>query len=177
MPSETILKYSIFYVIDGDTLLLGKTKDGVLGRFRWVDAPEISHGKTPKTEVQKSQYYWGEKSRLYLNNLLKNKTIIVIQNGVDQYNRIIIDCYIDNSKDKLLFENNVQINLVRNGICANTLPFQQYEFKNDDVNLYCEILKAGSKAFNEKLGFWSDNTGNFTLPYYFKRITKSATNP
>lgn len=112
----------VLEVIDGDTILLeGKVRL----RLRHIDAPEL-------------EFCAGDKSKEFLENLVKGKKIIVQEEVIDQTGRPMALIYLSNK-------------LVNQEVLAK--GWGRY---HHDISTKEEILKsAGESAKNEKIGLYS----------------------
>jgi endonuclease YncB( thermonuclease family) len=156
------------FVTDGDTLIL--EKDGVefKCRLRWIDAPETYKGQGKSNTDPKilDHWDWGLKSKNFLYNLVADKNVTVIPIEIDQYNRWVCDLYLG---DRVTTSANIQLQLSNAGMCANSLPFQVYNFPTPrDLALFKGILTNCATAYKKKLGIWS--SPDFILPYEFKKL-------
>lgn len=164
---ETTL-VKVNYIIDGDTFIGSVGKRRNYYRARWIDAPELRKKSNviPEMPDNLSHWLWAERSRLFLADLLRlcpNWNLTIVPNKIDSYQRVLCDWYIGEP----LIENNVQVSMCLGGMATSSLPFQQYYFPNNDLDLYIGILKATAEACRDKAGFWSEP--NFIVPAEFKR--------
>jgi len=165
------VQIKINYIIDGDTFIGSSNGQRNYYRARWIDSPETrkKNSKIPVIPENTTHWLWAERARIYLAKLFNtcpNWTVTVVSEKLDSYQRVISDWYIGEPR----LENNIQIMMCDAGMTANSLPFQQYFFPNNDLDLYIEILKASATACKTQTGFWSEP--NFILPYEFKRKYK-----
>lgn len=154
------------FVTDGDTLTL--EKDGVefKCRLRWIDAPETRKSHTSADPKILNHWEWGEKSKTFLYNLVWGKQLTVIPYEIDQYNRWLCDLYLG---DRIVVAVNIQLQLSKAGMCANSLPFQLYNFPTSrDLSLFKGILTNCANAYKKKIGIWS--SPDFIIPYEFKKL-------
>jgi len=70
------------YVIDGDTIVIRKTRIRLAG----IDAPELTQG-------------WGQKSKWALFELCKGQVITAEVTGRDRYGRALAVCYLPDGRD------------------------------------------------------------------------------
>ena len=162
------LKANILQVFDGDTLLLRYYSAVFVSRCRWIDAPELprpEHDLDNAPIDRQRQWHWGQVATDWLTAQLENRPYIrVVLKGKDPWNRWLADWYFN----RVGLANNIQIQLCRNGLAANSLPYQKYDFRaKRDLALFQEIIGTCSRAKKKGLGFWSDP--DFTLPYLYKR--------
>ncbi|MFB2983419.1 thermonuclease family protein [Microseira sp. BLCC-F43] len=164
-----VIEVKVNYVFDGDTILVVRENGSSFkSRARWIDAPEIRKPRQRSNNPELVKHWeWGVLSRHFLTNLIGGKKIIVAQNELDAFGRRIGDWYFD-SPD---VGNSIAVILAKNGLVANSLPFQQYDFPNNDLDLYIGILSACAEAKKHKLGFWAET--NFLLPYKLKKSQRS----
>jgi micrococcal nuclease len=117
-------------VIDGDTIVM---EDNTRVRLNKIDAPELHQ-------------FYGIQAKLFLSNLVLNKTITGIKKGKDRYGRTVSDLYL----------NGLWINkeIVDSGYAYVYLRY-------DNENLYSDELQAK----NEKRGLWASPS---VSPYEFR---------
>ncbi|HIK29884.1 MAG TPA: thermonuclease family protein [Oscillatoriales cyanobacterium M59_W2019_021] len=120
----------------------------------------------PETPINLNQWVWGERAKLQLVQLLANRQLLIVERSRDFYGRSLCDWYLDD----LNLRNNLQIQLARLGMAAHFLPINLYDFPGNDLDLYCEILRATAEAKQNKIGFWSDP--KFVLPYQYRKSGK-----
>ena len=149
-------------VLDGDTLLL---TTGERLRANYIDAPELSHGKTSNDPLIIEHWYWGNFARDFLIKLIIGKPLIIIAYGQDSYGRWLSDWYINS----ISLRNNIQLAIARLGFCAYYQPWQKYDFSPRDLSLYLNILKYTIRARQAKIGYWS--VPNPILPHEVRLIT------
>jgi endonuclease YncB( thermonuclease family) len=125
-------------VVDGDSLEINSKRIRLTG----IDAPEYM--QSCKTDKNK-KYNCGNKSKEFLKELIKDKTITCISHSKDQYDRDLCTCYA----------NNIDINkeLVRTGHAIAYLESNYY--------------KDQEYAKQNKLGIWQ---GDFIHPRLFRRL-------
>ena len=165
------LKASILQVFDGDTLLLRYHSEVFVSRCRWIDTPELPR---PEQDLDNApidyqrQWHWGQVATDWLTAQLKNRPYIrVVLKGRDQWGRWLADWYWN----RVGFANSIQIALCANGLAANSLPYQQYDFRaKRDLALFKGILGTCARAKERGVGFWADP--DFTLPYQYKRAIR-----
>lgn len=165
LPNQRIVA-NVKYVVDGDTIILNYRGIEFSSRARWIDAPETqkSNQKSDDPQILK-HWQWGVRSKQFLINLVQGQTLIVKTIEVDQYDRWICDWYLQ----KITQANNLQLKLCLAGMCANSLPFQQYKFATTtELNLYVKILKNCVEAYQKQVGIWAES--DLILPYKFKKL-------
>lgn len=138
--SEDILNGKVVSVADGDTVtILTDNDEQIRIRFYGIDAPE------------KGQDY-GNKARLFLNELCYGKMVKVEKKGVDQYGRVLGVVYV---KDL-----NLNQEMVRNGLAW------YYDHYVEDSYLG-ELEKEARK---QKLNIWSMK--NPVSPHEFRKAKR-----
>ncbi|MGJ8585052.1 MAG: thermonuclease family protein [Marinosulfonomonas sp.] len=70
------------YVIDGDTIIIGKTKIRIAG----IDAPELDHP-------------WGKKAKYTLVKMCKGQVVTAVVSEEMSYDRIVAKCYLPDGTD------------------------------------------------------------------------------
>ena len=81
-PAASAVLSGRCYVIDGDTIVIGKTRIRLAG----IDAPELDHP-------------WGQKSKWALVALCKNQTITAEVTGELSYDRVVARCCLPDGRD------------------------------------------------------------------------------
>ena len=81
-------------------------------------------------------------SKQYLENLVKHKTVLLKHYGMDPYNRLISEVFIDGI--------NVNLNMVRVGLVE---VYTEKSSKQLNINQY---IKAEQKAHINERGIWAD---------------------
>jgi endonuclease YncB( thermonuclease family) len=157
---------TITQIIDGDTFVCRNNGRTFSSRARWIDAPATKLFSSSTDPRDLNQWMWGNAAKQWLISKLKGQTVIVVEHAPDAYGRTLCDWYLNT----IALENSIQIQMVAAGIAANSLPYQQYDFPNTDLDLYIEILKAGASAKAAQRGFWADPA--FMLPYLWKKPRK-----
>ena len=110
-------------VKDGDTYVLRKGNTDFTVRLKNVDAPE-------------SKQAFGFLSSIYVSQLILGKVVKYDSTGMDIYNRVLADIWVNNQLlDSLL---------IRNG-----LAWHYQQFSNDTLLKSMMVL-----ALNEKKGLW-----------------------
>lgn len=138
--SQNYITGRVIKVADGDTFtILTIDKKQVRIRLYGIDAPE------------KGQDY-GTKSRLFVNELIYNKHVIIQSKGIDRYNRMLGIVWVDDI--------NLNEELLKNGLA--------WHYKHFDKSKRYSDLEA--KARKEKLNIWSLN--NPIEPYEFRKAKK-----
>ena len=82
------VKSSEIKVIDGDTIYLKNEKI----RFSGIDTPEIKQTCNKNNETIKC----GIQAKELLINKIGNNKVKCIKNGLDKYNRILAECFVNN---------------------------------------------------------------------------------
>jgi len=165
LPNQKIIA-NVKYIVDGDTIILNYQGKEFLSLARWIDAPETKKSNQFSNDPQILKHWqWGDRAKQFLIDLIQGQSLIVKTIEVDQYDRWICDWYLH----KIIQANNLQFKLCLAGMCANSLPFQQYKFSNStELSLYVKILKNCADAYKNKRGFWAES--DFILPYQFKKL-------
>ena len=83
------------HVIDGDTIVIGKTKIRLWG----IDAPELDEP-------------WGQKSKWAMVRLCKGEVVTAICTGDTSYDRYVAKCYLNDGRD-------LSAELVREGLALD----------------------------------------------------------
>ena len=163
-----LVQAKVNYIFDGDTIVVQTLDSSFIARARWVDSPEVRKPRQRSTKPEMINHWeWGKRSHSALINLIAGQTITIIKHQLDIYGRTISDWYLG----EVSLENCIQVQLARNGLVANSLPFQKYDFPNNDLELYIAILSACAVAKKNRLGFWSEPS--FLLPYQLKKSQRS----
>ena len=82
------LKSSKLKIVDGDTIYLKNEKI----RFSGIDTPEIKQTCNKNNETIKCGI---QAKELLINNIGNNK-VKCVKNGIDKYNRILAECFVNN---------------------------------------------------------------------------------
>ena len=82
------LKSSKVKIVDGDTIYLKNEKI----RFSGIDTPEIKQTCNKNNETIKC----GIQAKELLINKIGNNKVKCIKNGLDKYNRILAECFVNN---------------------------------------------------------------------------------
>ena len=82
------VKSSEIKVIDGDTIYLKNEKI----RFSGIDTPEIKQTCNKNNEIIKC----GIQAKELLINKIGNNKVKCVKNGIDKYNRILAECFVNN---------------------------------------------------------------------------------
>ena len=125
-------------IIAGDTIHINKDKI----RFSGIDAPELNQTCLSNNQVIKC----GILSKELLIKKIANKKPICIKEGVDQYKRILAECFIE--------EESLSSFLVRNGYA---FAYRRYSDK---------FIKDENFAKENRNGMWSMI---FDYPWDFRR--------
>ena len=129
-------------IIDGDTIHIGKNKI----RLHGIDAPEINQ------TCEKNNITWlcGENATNALVNIINSQKIICSIKDIDQYNRYIGVCFVNNL--------NMNKYMVINGWAI------AYRYYSKD---YIEVENIAKR---KKVGIWQ---GSFQEPYLFRKKQKN----
>jgi len=137
---EGAIKGNVISVADGDTVtILTDADERIKIRLYGIDAPE------------KGQDF-GNKSRLFLNDLCYGKAVKVEKKGVDQYNRVLGIVYVNDI--------NLNQEMVKNGLAW------YYDHYVEDSTLK-QLEQAARK---QKLNIWSMK--NPIPPHEFRKAAK-----
>ena len=82
------LKSSKVKIVDGDTIYLKNKKI----RFSGIDTPEIKQTCNKNNETIKC----GIQAKELLINKIGNNKVKCVKNGIDKYNRILAECFVNN---------------------------------------------------------------------------------
>ena len=133
-----LIEASEIKIVDGDTIHIDKDKI----RFSGIDAPELNQTCLSNNQVIKC----GVLSKELLIKKIANKKPICIKEGVDQYNRILAECFIE--------QESLSSFLVRNGYA---FAYRRYSDK---------FIKDENFAKENRNGMWSMI---FDYPWDFRR--------
>ena len=128
-------------IIDGDTIHLGKNTI----RLHGIDAPETNQTCT----VNETVWYCGVESTKVLQNFISKNEVICEIIDVDQYNRFIGVCFVN--------DKNINQYMVRNGWA---IAYRYYSL---------DYISDEAIAKNSRLGIWK---GSFQEPYLFRKNQK-----
>lgn len=137
-PSAT-LTCQVAQVVDGDTIMANCNQRTFRVRFANIDAPELA------------QSPFGEQAKQALSALIANKTVTLNTHGLDKYQRLLADVYVDDEDISRL--------LVRGGFAV---VYSRYRPPQT-------LLEAQKSAKKAKIGVWSIK-GLQQDPSYFRRI-------
>ena len=166
IPNKPI-KCKINNVSDGDTILVYYQGFQFSTRARWIDCPETQKHNQSSTDSRiLKHWYYAQKAKEYLTQLLIGKELFIIPIEKDYYGRWLSDWYLN--KVSSCNCTNIQIKLCQKGLATHFLPFQRYDFNNREQVLYLEIIKSCLKASKRKLGFWQEP--DFIISYEFKKL-------
>ena len=125
-------------IIDGDTIHLNGKKI----RFSGIDTPEIRQTCTKNNEIVKC----GIQARELLVKIISNNNIKCIEEGIDQYKRILAECFVNDLS--------LSSYLVKNGYAFAYRKYSQKFVIDEDF------------ARLNKLGMWSMN---FEYPWDWRK--------
>ncbi len=94
------------HVIDGDTIVIGRTKLRLAG----VDAPELDMP-------------WGQKSKWAMVELCKGQQITAVCTGEQSYDRLVATCYLPDGRD-------LGAALIRQGLALDYPHFSGGKYKH-----------------------------------------------
>ncbi len=124
-------------------------------RLLGIDAPEITHGKTP------SQLY-AEEARDYLDHLIGGRLVRVDAYGPDQYHRILAVIWGEDGQV------NVNLLMVAMGYAE--------VYRGARCQVYCrELENAEAKARRDRVGMWAQGT-KYESPRDFRRRMRLSGN-
>ena len=125
-------------IIDGDTIHLNGKKI----RFSGIDTPEIRQTCTKNNEIVKC----GIQARELLVKIISNNNIKCIEEGIDQYKRILAECFVNDLS--------LSSYLVKSGYA---FAYRKYSKK---------FIVDENFARLNKLGMWSMN---FEYPWDWRK--------
>ncbi|WP_440928713.1 thermonuclease family protein [Candidatus Pelagibacter sp.] len=137
--NNTKKNFSNFKIIDGDTIHFGKIKY----RFSGIDAPE----KKQTCLFEDKILFCGILATKALKEKISNSKITCIDEGVDRYNRIIGECFINNNESLSSF-------MVKNGYA---FAYRKYSIK---------FIKEEEFAKKNSLGLWKMK---FEYPWDYRK--------
>ncbi len=130
----------VLKVIDGDTIYIKSDSGRKKVRLRHIDAPEI---RQP----------YGEEARMFLDNELNDKRIIVNSDYKDRYGRDIGDIFVYNENESIY----INAKLIKSG---NAWVYKTYR-----KNTY--LMNLENFAKDNKLGLWRDKSP--VKPWEFRK--------
>jgi endonuclease YncB( thermonuclease family) len=166
----------INFILDGDTINCTDSQGNTFNsRARWIDTPEFKKRHQLSSDEQiLNHWQWGQKTKTFISELLQpiineRSTIILFNYQADLYGRTLSDWYLANTRLK----NNLQYQLIAQGLAQPFLPFNKYDFNSRELALYKGIIDGVAKSYKQSLGFWADyKSGKFILPSDFKQLLK-----
>ncbi|WGL60721.1 thermonuclease family protein [Pigmentibacter sp. JX0631] len=149
--AEKEINYSVLNCHDGDTCQL-KSPDNLKLKIRLIgiDAPEVANRKNKNSQPM------GEESKIFINQLIKGKTVTLKNYATDPFGRALAEIYF--SKE------NVNIKMVESGMAE---VYHGKMVKEFDVSPY---LTAEKTAKDKKIGIWS--LKNYQSPKEFRSTKK-----
>lgn len=145
------IPYVVLNCHDGDTCRL-RSADNVTLKVRLIgiDAPEVSnkHDKTGQP--------LGLKSKEYINNLIKGKTVTLKSYATDPYGRNLSEIFLD--------KKNINLSMIEEGMAE---VYRGKSDKNFDVEIYFETENVAKK---NKKGIWS--LSNYKSPKEYRDSIK-----
>ena len=128
-------------IIDGDTIdVLLENKTTIRLRFNAIDAPERGQP-------------FGNNAKQFVSDQIFGKQIRIVDHGVDRYDRMIADLYLDDT----------QINLA---LVAYGLAWHYTKYSSDET-----LAAAQRTAAANKLGLWSDP--RYVAPWDWRKLSKA----
>lgn len=144
-------------ITDGDTIKLNSPVLGATNvRFLNIDTPETYHN--PQNEADQNQKELGEQAKQYLNTLLKAGDQVVLKVGsepLDSYGRLLAQ--VVRKSDGL----NTNLEMVEKGYAVTYFIWPI----SDDYEVYSQAVK---RAYDAKLGIWSETEPLMELPFVFR---------
>ena len=130
-------------VIDGDSIVV--RHDNVLKKIRlsYIDAPEVSQDH-------------GEDSKLFLKNIVLDKTVLVDTKRKDKYGRHLSDLYIHSNIESIY----VNAKMIKSG---NAWVYKRYR-----SNTY--LINLENHARSNKIGIWKND--NPMEPWVYRKSYK-----
>ena len=130
-------------VIDGDSVVI--RHENILKKIRlsYIDAPEFSQDH-------------GEDSKLFLKNIVLDKTVLVDTKRKDKYGRHLSDLYIHSNIESIY----VNAKMIKSG---NAWVYKRYR-----SNTY--LINLENHARSNKIGIWKND--NPVEPWVYKKSYK-----
>lgn len=132
---KSLEQFTVIKVYDGDTFMAKGHNIEIMARLVGIDAPE-----TAKKRKHKPEQPYSQKAKKYLTKMILNKTVRIKSYGMELYNRLLTEVFVDNR--------NMNLELLRSGfaeIYNGKLP------KDFDIAPY---RKAEMKARKSQKGIW-----------------------
>ena len=133
-------KATVHYCSDGDTcrVSIADNTMWVNVRLFGIDAPETS-----KKRFRKEGQPMGEASKDFLNSLVKDKSVTLVQADLDPYNRPVVEIFVG--------EESANLKMIEAGMA------EVYRGKTKRIDKQ-KFEKAELKAQELKVGIWSQKT-------------------
>ena len=130
-------------VIDGDSVVI--RHENILKKIRlsYIDAPEVSQDH-------------GEDSKLFLKNIVLDKTVLVDTKRKDKYGRDLSDLYIHSNIESIY----VNAKMIKSG---NAWVYKRYR-----SNTY--LINLENHARSNKIGIWKND--NPMEPWVYRKSYK-----
>ncbi len=130
-------------VIDGDSVVI--RHENILKKIRlsYIDAPEVSQDH-------------GEDSKLFLKNIVLDKTVLVDTKRKDKYGRHLSDLYIHSNIESIY----VNAKMIKSG---NAWVYKRYR-----SNTY--LINLENHARSNKIGIWKND--NPMEPWVYRKSYK-----
>ena len=125
-------------IIDGDTIHLNGKKI----RFSGIDTPELKQNCTKNNET----VHCGVEAKRLLADKIGNNKVVCIQEGQDQYKRILAECFVNDLS--------LSSYLVKSGYA---FAYRKYSKK---------FIKDEDYARDNNIGMWSMN---FEFPWDYRK--------
>ena len=130
-------------VIDGDSVVIRHGNIFKKIRLSYIDAPEVSQDH-------------GEDSKLFLKNIVLDKTVLVDTKRKDKYGRHLSDLYIHSNIESIY----VNAKMIKSG---NAWVYKRYR-----SNTY--LINLENHARSNKIGIWKND--NPMEPWVYKKSYK-----
>ena len=130
-------------VIDGDSVVIRHGNILKKIRLSYIDAPEVSQDH-------------GEESKIFLKNIVLDKTVLVDTKGKDRYGRYLSDLYIHSNIESIY----VNAKMIKSG---NAWVYKRYR-----SNTY--LINLENHARSNKIGIWKDE--NPLEPWVYRKSYK-----
>ncbi len=136
---------------DGDTCRLHFQEHLRLNvRLAGIDAPEVANAYQPHAQAH------GEAARDFVNQLVKNKIVTVIQRDLDRYNRPVVELWLTEAGARI----NVNLKIIEQGFA------EVYREKRHDP-LYQQYIQSENIAKQNQRGIW--RASNYESPSVFRQ--------
>ena len=130
-------------VIDGDSVVIRHGNILKKIRLSYIDAPEVAQDH-------------GEDSKIFLRNIVLDKTVLVDTEGKDRYGRYLSDLYIHSNIESIY----VNAKMFKSG---NSWVYNRYR-----SNTY--LINLENHARSNKIGIWKND--NPMKPWVYRKSYK-----